>query len=261
MIHRHGSPTLLRGEAQCQDRQSSTLEASLDTLILILSGLAFVAFVVAGVYLWWPSRHDLASRSSIGAALLTGAVVAFAIFMLQVVLDARLDNLERAGCPRACGSRPPAVLVASSASRVGTSGLNGFDFHVAGPDLSGFYFVNKILSDADFSALTLEGANFSGADLARAKLMDAELQGANFVSARLEQSDFAGAALVGADFTSACLRLANLAGADLSEVDLTDADLTDAAYDAGTTWPNGSARSCDSLCRLPERALPAEACR
>ena len=51
---------------------------------------------------------------------------------------------------------------------VGTSGLNGFDFHVAGPDLTGFYFVNKILSDADFSALTLEGANSRAAPTSRA---------------------------------------------------------------------------------------------
>jgi len=231
-------------------------------LILIVFGTAFLGLVASGMYLWWPSRHDPSSRSSIGAALLTGAVVSFAILLLQLVMEARLDDLEQ----RRSSERALQDLrqqVAASEGREGTSsGLEGFDFHLENAkDLSGFYFVSKILRDAKFRGLTLNGVNFSGADLSGAQLEDAKLHGAEFRTAKLQNTFLGGAELMGADMTSACLRLAHLEGADLTGADLTDADLTHALYDAETTWPDGTKKACaQAECRQPEQTPPAESC-
>ena len=231
-------------------------------MILIVFGAAFLGLVGSGIYLWWPSRHDPASRSAVGAAVLTGAVVSFAILLLQVVMEARLDEIEQ----RRLAERSLQDLrqqVASSQGRAGSpSGLEGFDFHVGNADdLSGFYFVGKILSGADFRGLTLNGANFTGADLSRALLDRAKLHDAEFIAAKLENTFLTDAELTGADLTSACLRLAHLAGANLTGADLSDADLSDAEYDAKTVWPDGKTRKCDSVeCPYPEQERPGESC-
>ena len=234
----------------------------MDVLILVISGMAFVGLVAAGVYLWWPTRRDPASRASVGAALLTGAVVAFAIFLLQIVLDSRLDEIEQ----QRANERALQDLrqqVAASEGREGTSsGLNGFDFHIGGvEDLSGFYFVNKILNEADFRGLTLNRADFSGADLTSAQLDDAKLNDADFLSARMENAFLERAELTGADLTSACLRLAHLKDANLTGADLSDVDLSDAEFNAKTVWANGETRACpEEVCVLPERRRPAASC-
>lgn len=234
----------------------------MDVIILLISGAAFVALVTTGIYLWWPSRHDTTSRASIGAALLTGAVVAFAIFVLQIVLEARLDDIDQ----RRASERALQDLrqqVAASEGREGfPSGLRGFDFHIAGvEDLSGFYFVNKDLSEADFRGLTVNNANFSGADLTNAQFDGAELHGAEFLSAKLENAFLGSAELEQADLTSACLRFAHLKNADLTDALLSDADLSDAEFNAATTWPKGSKRKCAKrTCVVPEQRPPAASC-
>lgn len=211
--------------------------------------------MAAGLYLWWPARDDPASRTAVGAALLTGAVVAFAIFLLQVVMDARFDELEeRRANERALQDLRVQVHTSET--------LEGFDFHVGRVrDLSGFYFVNKTLSDTDFRGLPLYGAKFTGADLRRAKLDDAKLNDADFIAANMEGAFLIRAELIRADMTLACLRLANLMGADLSGADLTDADLSDATYNRATVWPSGRRRKCGRReCQYPERREPADSC-
>ena len=55
--------------------------------------LVLALTIVPGIYLWWPARRDRGGRSDLGAALLTGAVVSFAVFALQLVFDARLRQI------------------------------------------------------------------------------------------------------------------------------------------------------------------------
>ena len=194
--------------------------------------------------------------------MLTGAVVSFAILLLQVVMEMRLDEIEQ----RRASERALQDLrqqVASSEGRAGSpSGLEGFDFHIGNADdLSGFHFVGKILNGADFRDLTLNGANFTGADLSGAQMDRAKLHGAEFIAAKLENTFLTNAELMDADLTSACLRLAHLTGADLTGADLTDADLSDASFDVETVWPDGTTRDCDlAECPYPEQKQPAEAC-
>jgi uncharacterized protein YjbI with pentapeptide repeats len=227
----------------------------LDFWVLIVSGMAFLGFVAAGTYLWWPARHDAPSRSSLGAALMTGAVVSFAIFLLQIVMETRLNDIEhRRASERALQDIRQQVAVSPS--------LEGYDFHTGEiKDLSGFYFVNKNLSAADFRNMTLKHGNFAGANLSRAYLDGAKLHDANLTFAKLENAFLPGAELIDADLTQACLRSADLKGADLTGADLTGADLSDARVDSETVWMNGRKRQCrSSECFLPERRVPGKSC-
>jgi uncharacterized protein YjbI with pentapeptide repeats len=228
----------------------------MDAWILISSGAAFVVLVIGGVVLWWPSRDDPGAKSSIGAALLTGAVVSFAIFMLQVVTDARLDEIEeRRSRERALQDLRLQVAISPS--------LEGFNFRQGGDaiDLSGFYFAGKRLVDARFIGITLDRANFNGADLRGAFLDGASLRGANLASANLENAKLPQAILTRADLTSACLRGADLRGANLRRADLTGANLGDALYDTATFWPRQWRRPCPRPeCFVPETPQPEGVC-
>ncbi len=68
-------------------------------------------------------------------------------------------------------------------------------------------------------ALTLSGADLSGADLSGADLSGANLYGANLSGANLSRAD--------------------LSGAHLSRANLSGADLSRASYDQLTLWPEG----------------------
>ena len=63
----------------------------------LIAGLALAIMllsVVPGLYFWWPSRGEPASRSDLGVALMTGALIALGVLALQVVLDSRLQKVE-----------------------------------------------------------------------------------------------------------------------------------------------------------------------
>lgn len=230
-------------------------------VLLLASAVAAAICVALGTYLWWPSRNDLASRSQAGSALFAGAVVAIAVFLLQVGTEVRFRAIEeRRANERAVQDLKLQVAVQES--------LEGFDFRDVRAkdlnDLSRFYFRGKRLMDADFSGLTLNGADFSGANLRGAKLDGAMLHDAELISANLENAFLIDAELQLADLTTACLRSATLNGANFSEADLTGADLSDAQFNAETVWTDGrklkcSQESCFMRARPPSAPTPCQA--
>ena len=92
-----------------------------------------------------------------------------------------------------------------------------------GANLSGAY-----LSGADLRGADLCGADLRGADLRGANLSAADLRGANLRGADLSGADLRGANLRGADLCGAGLSGANLSGADLSDAGLRGTDLSGA---------------------------------
>ena len=60
-----------------------------------IGGVIFIAAVVPGMLLWWPARHRRDARSGFGVSLVTGAVVALAIFALQMMFEMRLDHVDQ----------------------------------------------------------------------------------------------------------------------------------------------------------------------
>src|SRR3954451_20393646 len=140
--------------------------------VLTLSGVVFVACVVAGLYFWWPTRYDPASRGSIGVALMTGAILAFAIFLLQILMNAteqgRIRDREREGLRLQLAIE---------------DNLGGIDLR--DKDLAGFYLAGKQLTEAKLQKADLSDANLSAADLQRAHLDDANLRNVDLSAANL----------------------------------------------------------------------------
>jgi hypothetical protein len=225
-------------------------------LVLTLSGLVFLACVVSGFYFWWPTRYDPASRGSIGVALMTGAILAFAIFLLQLLTTAteqgRVRDREREGLRLQLAIEDH---------------LEGIDLQ--GQDLSGFYLAGKQLTDAKLQNADLSDSNLSAADLQRAHLDDADLSNVDLSAANLTGVFLTGARFAGeSTLEAACLRLADIRDVDLSAVDLTGADFSDAKYDTDTQLPRTfrpkPKQPCDDhavdKCRLPEQRPAAVSC-
>ena len=218
----------------------------MDTTLLVVAGCLLV---VPGILLWWPARHDPSSRSDLGAALLTGAVVSFAVFALQLVFDARLRDLEDRQRAAQEARDERLRLQGERASLQLTIGLqpNLTGIDLQDRDLRAFYLSRKRLRDAVLNRADLREANLSLADLRGAELNEARLQGANLdgadlTSARLGVANLRDASLVGATLANADLSGATLAGADFSGADLSttsfgDASLEGVKYDARTKWP------------------------
>lgn len=225
------------------------------TLLLLASAVAAAICVVLGTYLWWPTRKDLEARSQAGSALFAGAVVAIAVFFLQLGTEVRFREIEeRRANERAVQDLKLQVAVQDS--------LEGFDFRDVRAkdlgDLSRFYFRGKKLMDSDFRDVTLNGADFTGANLRGAKFDRATLHDATLISANLESAFLIQAELQDADLTTACLRSSTLTGANLARADLTGADLSDAEFDAETVWTNGRKLNCSQkTCFM--KALPPRA--
>ena len=232
----------------------------MDAVIAALSGVVFITCVAFGVHLWWPKRHDPGARSDAGVALMTGAVLTFAVFLLQLLTTMRFDQAEERR-ERARVRDDLRLQVAI------TDRLDGIDLRMQ--DLSGFYLAGKRLTDAKLESADLTGANLSGARLQRARLSDATLRAADLSGANLERAKLTRATFGGhASLEGACLRGADLQGADLAEADLTGADLSHAKYDTRTKLPNSynprPKQPCDSpaadRCLFPEQQPPAPAC-
>lgn len=110
---------------------------------------------------------------------------------------------------------------------------------LAGAALSGADLHFAVLSEADLHDADLSSAAIQQADLAHADLRCANLQRADLRGADLRGSDLSGADLAGADLRDANLARANLGGARLGQALLAGVVLSDATYDARTTWPAG----------------------
>jgi uncharacterized protein YjbI with pentapeptide repeats len=232
------------------------------TIVLLVVGLMAVP-TLPGIWGWWPSRRDPTCRRDLGVALMTGAVVAGAILLIQVVFDARIASIEhhrqaeqrrRDQIARAADARASLQLTVGLARN-----LRGMDFR--GKDLSGFYLGWKNLRDALFAEAHLENAMLPGADLRGASLDGADLRSAHFDRARLERTN-----LNGADLRGAVLSLAHIDGADMTWADLRGANLRTAVgrasfaratYDSTTQWPSGgSDPTCPAgrWCKMPSNA-------
>jgi uncharacterized protein YjbI with pentapeptide repeats len=237
--------------------------------IWLISGLAITILllsVLPGMYFWWPSRKEAASRSDLGVALMTGALIALGVLGLQVVLDIRLNEVEE--------SRRVAQEEQALKLQLALQGrLIGIPLEQK--ELAGVYLYEKDLTNANLRRANLTGAVLSRSDLTRAKLQDAtlvgaDLNGATLVEARLHRANLdnailsdapmkgakltdarlrnavlSGAKLQWADLTGARLQKASLAEADLRGADFTGAqfdsetELENAKYDRDTIWPSG----------------------
>jgi hypothetical protein len=225
----------------------------LTTAAAVVGAILVAGAIGAGLYLWLPTRGDPDHRGGLGSALIGGAVIALAIFLVQIVIDERRQReSEQTNLRLTLGL---------------TQDLGGIDLR--GEDLDRVYLAGKSLVGA-----LLEGASLSGANLSGARLRDAHLSGANLrcgnlnlariPEARFNETDLTGASLQGvsgedaqffgadlrsADLSRAALPQSKLIGADLTEAylngadlrtaDLTDANLTDVHYDGETRWPEG----------------------
>lgn len=209
------------------------------TFMLIL-GIP-LAFIVASIVLirWGKSKRREAEpgevRGDIGKSLLTGSIVAFAVFALQLRLysEHRTDEKE-----------------------------DQFYFSVTFAEN-----LNNLEPDYPLAHMYLSGKSLNGAELQNQDLVGANLQDASLRGANLEGADLEDANLFGADMTEAHLIGATFKNADLRETDFNEAEMaiqpgrTDfggAKVNAKTCWPMDVAanihllsESRDALVRRP----------
>lgn len=96
-------------------------------------------------------------------------------------------------------------------------------------DLAGATFARSRLNSVKFSSAKLAGADFSGADLHTVDFANAGMQGANLAGLRSYLANFSGSDLRRADFSKANLFHARLDGADLRDAILSGASLEKAS--------------------------------
>ncbi len=206
--------------------------------------LLLIGTIIPGVRLYWPRHKNPATRSDLGIALMGGALIAFAVLGLQLMIQFRAesDNRERleqansdARQRQEQADRQALLLLLGRSEN-----LSGVDLHEE--DLSQAYLNAKELGGAN-----LAGANMVNASLLEAKLVDANLAGATLDGAHLDRADLrhadlSGASLVGATLTGASLDAARLSprreGNGRVRVDLSGADLSNA-------WVRADLRGAD----------------
>lgn len=162
----------------------------------------------------WLIRSPNGTRRDIGKSLLTGSIVAFAVFALQLHLDGKRRSQEKQEQFR---------LSVGFAENL--KGLEP-EFSLEGMYLSGKTLDNAELSGEDLSAVNLQGSSLHEADLTGADLSDANLYGADLTDAVLLGTDLSGADLRGTQFTRATVDLPP----DPSK-------LRGALVDSDTCWP------------------------
>jgi hypothetical protein len=200
----------------------------------VVAGVLLLGLVVVGLALWLPGGDDAGTKDTdLGTALLGGAVVAFAVLIVQHRLDADqrgIDEVRGVASEKQRRREEAQKMLATS------------------DDLSGADFAGCNLRDTYMHGKSLTNANLEGCDLRRAVLTDADLTGANLRNANLEGAQAAdvvlrGATLEGATLADAGLEGADLRGCDLGKATLTGARLSGAKYGKSgtvkTNWPDG----------------------
>jgi uncharacterized protein YjbI with pentapeptide repeats len=187
------------------------------TIVIAVAGvLLLLGTILPGVRLWWPQHRDPVSRSDLGVALMTGALIAFAVLGVQLLIQIRSQRDANAREDQA--DRAALILQLGRASNLS-------DLDLQNQNLSTAYLKEKDLSGANLSRTSMARASLQGS-----KLVGANLTGANFDKAQLQRADLRYAALGGASFVEANLAGANLDAATLTPgVDLTKADLSNAS--------------------------------
>lgn len=187
---------------------------SLDVIAVV-----FILAVSAGALLWTSEVHVAGSRTELGAALVSGALIS--LFVLV----------------------GPQTSVPGDESTAGSQS-EGRRLDWARDHLDLRYFD---ASDMDLQQAYLAHRDFTGAVLERAELVEADLSGSVLHAASLSGANFCGASLVGANMTSARVDEANFSLADLRGTDLREADFgTDGpdyslfmgvVVNSSTRWP------------------------
>jgi uncharacterized protein YjbI with pentapeptide repeats len=190
-------------------------------LIVLVVGVVVVGTIMSGTYLWWPSHSTELGRQDLGVALMTGALIAFSVLVIQLLVDFRARQADH--------RRQHASEQQSLQISLGPRTLPGIDLSDA--NLEKFYMRHKDLTDADLSHSRLKDAV-----LAQAVLVRANLTGANLRSADLTEATLVNATLDGAHLAKAHMYGANLNGASLVGAHLDDAILTDARLRADLKW-------------------------
>jgi uncharacterized protein YjbI with pentapeptide repeats len=240
------------------------------SLVVVFAVLIVVLSVIPGIYLWWPSREESAARSDLGVALMTGAVIAFAVLGIQVLIER--NNRERDETRQAADAQQNFELTLSLQDN-----LTGI--RLDGRDLRRFYLYNKVMRNAELNRTDLREATLTLANLSDARMRDARLggaimdravltntkleranlhsailaeanmEGAVLADATLIQTDFTSANLLGVDFRGANLEGASLAGANIIGADMSDARVNEettfggAVYNSTTVFPRGIVQS------------------
>jgi len=159
------------------------------------TALVFILLVSLGSFLWASEIGTTGSRTELGAALLSGAVVSLMVLVL----------------PESVGESQP---VEPSDARVDhaavTNDLRWMDGH--GIDLYKAYLPHRDLTGADLDKATLTCANLFASTLLGARLVGASLDYSSLIRATLRSTDLDGSTFQGAD-----LRDADLGGAHLAK--------------------------------------------
>jgi uncharacterized protein YjbI with pentapeptide repeats len=196
--------------------RTPSYERSFIYLYFLVFALGIIV-VGVGLTLWASDRDVPGSRGNLGAALVSGAIVAFAIFGLQLAAERQADKLDE---------RQRLQSILANEQELQSTDLSN-------RDLRGFAFVNKQLFGSNFTGSKLQGVDFTGAELREAIFMNADLEGA-----KLPETDLRLASFRGANLKNASLVNSDLMGADLREAELGGAQLTGAVGDTNTKWPS-----------------------
>ena len=181
--------------------------------IAVVAALLVTGTIIPGIRLWWPTRTDPIRRSDLGLALTTGAMIAFAVLIVQILVESRARQEDR--------NRQSVAEQQNLQIAIGPTNLAGIG--LKGDHMDGFYLRGKDLAGANLREAHLEQAVLVEANLRRADLTEATLPLAD-----LSRADLRGARLREADLEGAHLPLALLDGAFLDRANLEKADLTDA---------------------------------
>jgi hypothetical protein len=220
-------------------------------LWLVLVALALVAgqvipgtaLALFGVSLFFLTRErklwrfEVGDLRAIGSSVLTGSLVALAIFGLQTYLD-KEEQRE---------SEEEQFRLTLAVAR----DLTGLDPPLP---LAGLNLPDKVLDEAQLAGEDLTETNLAGASLKGAHLEGADLEDANLFGADLRGAVLVGANLDGANLASANLRDATIYGPRGVELGLRGTEV-----DARTCWPADLLTSADPhIVRLRERLQPRE---
>src|SRR5215211_3013661 len=132
------------------------------TAVIAVAGvLLLVGTILPGVRLWWPQHRDPVSRSDLGVALMTGALIAFAVLAVQLLIQIRSQRDTNAREDQA--DRAALVLMLERSSNLS-------DLSLQGKDLSATYLKEKDLTGANLSRSSMASSSLQGSKLVGAIL-------------------------------------------------------------------------------------------
>jgi uncharacterized protein YjbI with pentapeptide repeats len=173
-------------------RKDRLFEYLLPAAVLTIGALLWIwGFSAAGL-----GQNDAGDITNLGAGILGGGLVAFAVVWTESRVSARQDKF-----------------------------LTTFQISMQS-DLAGID-----LTDADLTQAHLSGKILHHARLSGAKLDASTLIGTNLDSADLSRASLVGARLIDTTLRSAVLTATNLTSADLTDADLTGAVLVNTKFD------------------------------